>query len=127
VQRTLRIADQVIRPVAGARMLVLDDAAIPVLAARDAFGHPGEAPAEDSHLVLVGAGDRAVALTVSRLVGQVELVTRPLPDEVGEGAAVSGAAVLADGDIVLLADCDAIARTAQGGRGLSTTTTRRAA
>jgi two-component system, chemotaxis family, sensor kinase CheA len=127
VQRTLRIADQVIRPVAGARMLVLDDAAIPVLAARDAFGHPGEPAAEDSHLVLVGAGDRAVALTVSRLVGQVELVTRPLPDEVGEGAAVSGAAVLADGDIVLLADCDAIARTAQGGRGLSTTTTRQAA
>jgi two-component system, chemotaxis family, sensor kinase CheA len=127
VQRTLRIADQVIRPVAGARMLVLDDAAIPVLAARDAFGHAGEPPAEDTHLVLVGAGDRAVALTVSRLVGQVELVTRPLPDEVGEGAAVSGAAVLADGDIVLLADCDAIARTAQGGRGLSTTTTRQAA
>jgi two-component system chemotaxis sensor kinase CheA len=33
-------------------------------------------------------------------------VTRPLPANVANGSAVSGAAVLSNGDIVLLADCD---------------------
>jgi two-component system chemotaxis sensor kinase CheA len=50
-----------------------------------------------------------LALTVSRLVGQRELVTRPLPPEVADGAALTGAAVLSDGQIALIVDCDAVA------------------
>ena len=47
-------------------------------------------------------------LSVTRLVGQHELVTRPLPAEVAERAALSGGAVLADGQIALIVDCDAL-------------------
>jgi two-component system chemotaxis sensor kinase CheA len=42
-------------------------------------------------------------------VGQRELVTRPLPPEVADGAALSGAAVMSDGQIALIVDCDAVA------------------
>ncbi len=112
VQRTMRIADQTIRSVAGAPMLMLDDEAIPILPAADAFGHPVDDPQrprlENTHIVLVHVNGRLVALSVSKLVGQRELVTRPLPPEVHSGAAVSGAAVLSSGSIVLLADCDAL-------------------
>jgi two-component system, chemotaxis family, sensor kinase CheA len=45
---------------------------------------------------------------VSRLVGQRELVTRPLPSELGDGSGLSGAAVLSDGRIALIVDCDAV-------------------
>jgi two-component system chemotaxis sensor kinase CheA len=58
--------------------------------------------------VIVRGQEGAVALSVSKLIGQRELVTRPLPANVGQEAAVSGAAVLSNGDIVLLADCDAL-------------------
>ena len=58
-------------------------------------------------VVVRGGGDR-FALTVDRLVGQRELVTRPLPPEVADGAALSGAAVLSDGQIALIVDCDAV-------------------
>jgi two-component system chemotaxis sensor kinase CheA len=112
VQRTMRIADQTIRSVAGAPMLMLDDEAIPILPAADAFGHPVDDPRrpreENTHIVLVHVNGRLVALSVTKLVGQRELVTRPLPPEVHSGAAVSGAAVLSSGSIVLLADCDAL-------------------
>lgn len=112
VQRTMRIQGQTIRSVAGAPMLMLDDEAIPVLPASDAFGHPTDDPARprhpDTHIVLVHVNGRLVALSCSKLVGQRELVTRPLPPEVHSGAAVSGAAVLSNGSIVLLADCDAL-------------------
>ena len=43
-----------------------------------------------------------------KLVGQQELVTRPLPSEVAEHAALSGGAVLPDGQIALIVDCDAL-------------------
>jgi two-component system chemotaxis sensor kinase CheA len=112
VQRTMRVVDQTIRSVAGQPMLLLDDEAIPVLSAADAFGHPVDDPArprpQDTHNVLVHVGGRLVALSCSKLVGQRELVTRPLPPEVHTGGAVSGAAVLSNGSIVLLADCDAL-------------------
>lgn len=111
VQRTMRLSDQTVRQAAGQRMLVLDDEALPLKRAREAFKHGARlADHQDTHVVLVMSGERRVALSVSKLVGQVELVTRPLPSGVAEDAAVSGAAVLSNGSIVLLADTDALAR-----------------
>lgn len=108
VERTMRVQDGVVRSVTGRRMLVLDDEAIPLLRGRHVFGHKSEDRDEDQHLVLLRAGDRKVALSVGHLIGQTELVTRPLPPGVADAAAVSGAAVLSSGQIVLLADCDAL-------------------
>ncbi|WP_372791097.1 Hpt domain-containing protein [Paraconexibacter sp.] len=112
VERTLLAEDAVVRSVAGHRMLVLEDEAIPLIRGREVFGHKdpadgSEVPA-DRHLVLIRASDRSLALSVGHLVGQTELVTRPLPAGVADAAAVSGAAVLSSGAIVLLADCDAL-------------------
>ena len=58
-------------------------------------------------------GSSRYALTVDRLVGQRELATRPLPPEVGENG-LSGAAVLSDGQIALIVDCDAITPNQEG-------------
>jgi two-component system chemotaxis sensor kinase CheA len=112
VERTMRIDDHPIRSVAGAKMLVLADEALPLRRGVDVFGgsagNAADAEALDTHVVIVRGTDGAVALSVSKLIGQRELVTRPLPQNVGQEAAVSGAAVLSNGDIVLLADCDAL-------------------
>jgi two-component system, chemotaxis family, sensor kinase CheA len=55
-----------------------------------------------------------VALAVDRLVGQRELVTRPLPQQIGSDLALSGGAVLPDGSIALIVDCDALAALPAG-------------
>jgi two-component system chemotaxis sensor kinase CheA len=106
IERTVRVADQAVRSVAGRRMLVLSDGVLPIVDASEQYGGPGSADAEYA-VVVRGGGDR-FALTVSRLVGQHELVTRPLPPEVSDGVALSGAAVLSDGQIALIVDCDAV-------------------
>jgi len=109
VERTMRLEDHPVRSVAGRRMLVLKDEALPLRRAVDAFGGAaGSGGTEDTHVVIVRGQEGSIALSVSKLVGQRELVTRPLPPNVGQEAAVSGAAVLSNGDIVLLADCDAL-------------------
>ena len=62
-----------------------------------------------TYAVSAAAGpDDTIALPVDGLVGQRELVARPLPPEVVENAALSGAAVLSDGDIALIVDCDGV-------------------
>jgi two-component system, chemotaxis family, sensor kinase CheA len=106
IERTVRISDQAVRSVAGRRMLVLSDGVLQIVDASERYGGPAMSDAE--YAVVVRGGNERFALTVSKLVGQHELVTRPLPPEVAEGAALSGAAVLSDGQIALIIDCDAV-------------------
>ena len=51
---------------------------------------------------------------VNNLIGQQELVTRPLPPVIAGQAAVMGGAVLGDGHIALIVDCDQLADAALG-------------
>jgi two-component system chemotaxis sensor kinase CheA len=106
IERTVRVADQAVRSVAGQRMLVLSDGVLPIVDASEQYGGDGVPDAE--YAVVARGGHDRFALTVSRLVGQHELVTRPLPPEIADGAALSGAAVLSDGQIALIVDCDAV-------------------
>jgi two-component system, chemotaxis family, sensor kinase CheA len=107
IERTVRFADHTVRSVAGARMLVMGDGVLPII---DGGTRLARVPTPDAdHGVIVRTGDARVVLSVTRLVGQHELVTRPLPAEVAERAALSGGAVLADGQIALIVDCDALA------------------
>jgi two-component system chemotaxis sensor kinase CheA len=106
VERTLRLADQTVRSVAGQRMLVQRDGVLPLLDGASALG--GRPATDAEHAVIVRGQDRRLALAVTRLVGQRELVTRPLPSGIADRAAVSGGAVLSDGRIALIVDCDAV-------------------
>ena len=109
VERTVRLADHAVRSVAGDRMLVMSDGVLPIIEAADRFGRGGGP--EPAHAVLVRGQDRRIAVSVSKLIGQRELVTRPLPADVAEQAGLSGGAVLSNGQIALIADCDALFET----------------
>jgi two-component system chemotaxis sensor kinase CheA len=110
IERTLRLADHTVRSVAGSRMLVMRDGVLPIVDASERFGGPARPDSE--YAVLVRGATGSLALTVSTLVGQRELVTRPLPPEVAENSALSGAAVMSDGQIALIIDCDAVENAA---------------
>ena len=106
IERTVRMADHAVRSVAGAKMLVMRDDVLPIV---DGGRRLCRVPTPDADLgVIVRTGDARVVLSVTRVVGQRELVTRPLPAEVADSAALSGGAVLADGQIALIVDCDAL-------------------
>ena len=106
IDRSIMLEDHPVRSAAGQRMLVVGDAVIPLHDAATVLGHPGDEDCECA--VVVHRHDPRVALAVSELLRQHELVTRPLPADVAELAPLSGAAVLPDGDIALLVDCDAL-------------------
>jgi two-component system chemotaxis sensor kinase CheA len=109
IERTVKFADHPVRSVAGARMLVLDDGVLPIVDAGAIFGMSNDG--DRSHGVIVHGADRRFVLATDHLIGQRELVTRPLPPQVSEGAPLTGGAVLASGEIALIVDCDALAPT----------------
>ena len=106
IDRTVRLADHAVRSAAGQRMLVVGEAVLPLHDAAAALGH--ERADDCEFAVIVQSQERSIALAVSSLIGQRELVTRPLPADLSDLAPVSGAAVLSDGEIALLVDCDAL-------------------
>lgn len=113
IERTLRLDEHNVRQIAGRRLLSVEDGVLPLLEGAATFGResPGRAPAprsEQDLVVIVRGQDKRVGLTVDRLIGQREVVTRPLPAVVSDGQPVSGGAVLADGKIALIVDCDAL-------------------
>jgi two-component system, chemotaxis family, sensor kinase CheA len=85
---------------------VMRDSVLPIVDASRRFGGPARTDAE--YAVVVRGATGSLALSVTTLVGQRELVTRPLPPEVAENSALSGAAVMSDGQIALIVDCDAV-------------------
>jgi two-component system chemotaxis sensor kinase CheA len=106
IDRSVMLAEHPVRSAAGQQMVVVGDAVLPLYDAATVLGHPGDDECEFA--VIVHGHDRRVAVAVSELVGQHELVTRPLPPDIADLAPLSGAAVLPDGDIALLVDCDAL-------------------
>jgi two-component system chemotaxis sensor kinase CheA len=88
-------------------MLVMSDGVMPLVCGSERFG--GSLDVDADFAVIIRGGGARVAFAVGALDGQRELVTRPLPPEVAEGSALSGAAVLSDGQIALIVDCDAVA------------------
>jgi two-component system chemotaxis sensor kinase CheA len=112
VERTLRLGEHTVRQIAGRRVLSLEDGVIPLLEGARTFGRPSTA--EHDLVVIVRGDDKRIGLTVDELVGQRELVTRALPPVVSDGQPISGGAVLADGQIALIVDCDALAAGLNG-------------
>jgi two-component system chemotaxis sensor kinase CheA len=108
VEWTLALADHNVRMAAGQAMLVLPEGVVTLWdAAQVLTGRPAVDPPE--HAVILRVGDELLALAVGDLVGQRELVTRPLPPELELSRPVSAGAMLAEGAIALIVDCEALA------------------
>lgn len=106
VEMTMKLEDFPIRSVAGRRVLVMREEALPVIDLAESLGYGRSQDA--SYGVAVRGAEGRVVLAVDHLIGQRELVTRPLPDDIGAHPALSGGAVLSNGQIALIVDCDAL-------------------
>ena len=83
-----------------------------------------EAPSEGQPILILASQGKRLALSVDEVVGDKELVIRPLPAEVRELPAYQGAATLARGELVLIVRADWVVNQDRAGE--SVTATRRA-
>lgn len=89
--------------VGGQPVLRLRDSVLPVIDLRTRLGE-ASARADGGFMVVVAVGTQRAGLTVDRLVGQQEIVIKPLEDGYTAGGPFSGATILEDGDVSLILD-----------------------
>lgn len=109
VDRTFKLSEVQIATTAGMPVAIFEDSAMPVLGLAESFGRENTATGEQ-FMVTLRSADRQIALVVDEMVGRRELVTRPVPERVRRDSPVSGGAVLANGEIAFIVDCEELIR-----------------
>jgi two-component system chemotaxis sensor kinase CheA len=112
VVRTVRLDAAQIRTVRGAPLLALGEELLPLVSLSSSGG--GERDVARYAVVVNAAAGRRLALAVGALQGQRELVARRLPPGVSPRAHAAAGAVLPDGTVALVVDCDALAAPLPG-------------
>jgi chemotaxis protein histidine kinase CheA len=104
VEETLRIADGDISTIEGVEVMQLRETTLPLVRLDGLFNMAAPAPIERSFVVVVSTGMKRVGLVVDELLGQEEVVIKPLEDYLQERSGFSGATILGDGRISLILD-----------------------
>lgn len=103
----------------GAPVMRLRDSVLPLLDGCSIFNLPAKCRSETPFVVVVAQGDKRIGLQVSRLIGQQEVVIKPLDDMLdaarsgGSAGPISGATVRDDGGVSLIVDVARMVRIAE--------------
>jgi len=105
VELTLKLKPGDLQRVAGKRAVVIRNAAVPVLPLSrvlwsDRTGGTGQTPS--LYLVVVAHSQQRFGFLVDELIGEQEIVVKPLNAPVRRVPNLAGAAVLGEGDVVLV-------------------------
>lgn len=114
VREVLEVAYADLRRVERHELVPYRDGALPVVRLAALFGLEAT-PGRALHVFVIGSGQAAVGLAVDRILGQREVVVRPLRDALIKVAGVAGATDLGDGRAVLILDPARIAANVRGG------------
>jgi len=105
VEETIRIAPQDLSTIEGVEVMQLRDGTLPLVRLAELFNMPGGASDDGrAFVVVVSTGMKRVGLVVDVLLGQEEVVIKPLEDYLQEKSGFSGATILGDGRISLILD-----------------------
>ena len=94
-----------IRTINGREALRIRERIVPLVRLSALFGLPPVPGAEPRYAVVVGRGDKRVAMVVDKLRGQQEVVIKALdPSLSGPAIGFAGATIMGDGRVVLILD-----------------------
>ena len=105
----VRPEDAAISTIQGQRVVRLRDSVLPLIDLRDRLDQPARPP-QDRFAVVVKVGGQQVGLVVDRLIGQQEIVIKPLDDEYTHGGPFSGATIREDGRVCLILDVNELVK-----------------
>jgi len=80
------------------------DEVISVLRLNRLFGIKSTDSAEYSYIVIVGTAEKKIGLMVDSLIGEEDVVIKPLRDQFTNSPGIAGASILGDGSVSLIID-----------------------
>jgi two-component system, chemotaxis family, sensor kinase CheA len=109
VREVIEIEQSAVRRLENNEIIEYRGAALPIIRLSGLFDLD-DGNRDVFHAFVVGEGKQTVAIAVDRVIGQAEVVIRPINDPFTQVPGISGATELGDGRIVLILDTAAIAR-----------------
>ena len=107
VQETIELAAAGAQTLRGREVMTLRDDVLPLVHLRDVVRMP-RADGPGGQVVIVERADRRAGVVVDRLLGQQEIVVKPLDAVRGAEALFSGATILSDGAPALILDVNTL-------------------
>ncbi len=99
-----RILHSDIKTIDNYEVLNLRNEVISVLRLSRLFGIKENASGEYCNIVIVGSKDRKVGVMVDSLIGEEDVVIKPLKDQYTASPGIAGASILGDGSVSLIID-----------------------
>ncbi|MGA0419459.1 MAG: hybrid sensor histidine kinase/response regulator [Phycisphaerales bacterium] len=107
LERVVKVPREEIRPIEGREQFELDGASVGLLQATAVLDLPvPKTRPEVSNIMVVGGTGRWFGLVVDRFLGEEDLVVRPLDPRFGRVPHIASAALLENGDPLLVVDTD---------------------
>lgn len=105
VEETLRIFESETSTIEGMEVIHLRNRTMPIVRLSEIFGiTPKSKEPDKSFVVIVTTGLQQIGLVVDELMGQEEVVIKPLVEYLQEESGFSGATIIGDGKISLILD-----------------------
>ena len=105
VEETIRVYGNEITTIEGIEVIHLREKTTPILRLSELFGlRPEHMEDGKNFIVIVNTGNQHVGLVVDALIGQEEVMIKPLPDYLRQKSGFSGATIIGDGHISLILD-----------------------
>ncbi|MCX7799403.1 MAG: chemotaxis protein CheA [Fimbriimonadales bacterium] len=111
VVETLLIHRKEIQTVHAREVILIRGVTTPLVRMAEALGMAGtrdRRQQDEFYVVIVGVAEQRIGLVVDRLIGEQEVVIKSLSGFVGDVPGVSGATILGDGNVALIADVNGI-------------------
>jgi two-component system chemotaxis sensor kinase CheA len=116
VVETDRIPSDSIQTVRGRQVIVKRGEVIPLIHLMDAFlleREPGWTLPEELFIVIVTVMNRHYGIVVDNLIGEGDVVIKPLGKFIGDVPGISGATIMGDGDVAIILDISSLINTVQ--------------
>ena len=105
VVESIKFAPGQVPTINGREALRIRDRIVPLVRLTALFGLDAAPAAERQYAVVIGRGDKRVAMVVDRLRGQQEVVIKGLDESIsGATTGLAGATIMGDGRVVLILD-----------------------
>lgn len=108
VAEITRIESKEIKKLRGEPVIKIRNQVIPVVWLHHHFGYPCPVNRQYVPMVIIGRGEKRIALAVDHLLGNQEIVIKSLGRFIGKIDGISGATILGSGNVALILDVDGI-------------------
>lgn len=104
VIEVVRTTREDVNSIKGEEVIRLRDSVLPLIHVKDVYGVPGETRDDRFYTVVVGIGNRRYGLIVDDMLGQKEIVIKPLGAYLENTPGIAGSTILGDGRVIMILD-----------------------